>query len=288
MEQQLHPPIPSLKKVANPEDSEVVADVVARIYSCLAQFNSLQPTPRLNDCFKELVDICLTAGNDVEDTIQQMRQRAIEIEHLWSICAEGEAALEYFWAERNVDLTATLDDFPYYSNYNRLTDFELRAMREHRELRDQAMLYVGQGSLPLTPLMFTMKKPHLCISCLDKDTLAVKYACKIFSLLGVHGSFYCGDIGKRDISLREYDILFLSSLVGDTNEEKNLLLEQMRPDLRRGSLVVVRSVPDDHRRLLYPKFSLSYRNTRQYNVLSEYVPKRAMGIINSIQIIETR
>lgn len=136
--------------------------------------------------------------------------------------------------------------------------------------------------------MFTRKEPRLSISCLDKDPLAVEYACKLFSLLGVNGRFYCGDIGKHDVALRDYDIVFLSSLVGDTNEEKNLLLAHMRPDLKRGSLVVVRSVPDDHRRLLYPQFSLSDRNARHYGVLSEYVPKRAMGIINSIQIIEPR
>lgn len=196
--------------------------------------------------------------------------------------------MEYFWAERILSSGASLHDFPYYSNYNRLTDFELGAIRRHRNLADQRMLYVGNGALPFTALMYSRKEKGLLVDCLDRDLKSRELGAKIFEYTGVKGSFHLGDIADADLQLEKYDILFICALVGSSNEEKNAWLERMHPRLNKGSLVVVRSVPDDHRKLLYPQFTFSPENSTRYIRLGEYIPPREIKVINSIQLAEPK
>ncbi len=196
--------------------------------------------------------------------------------------------LEYFWAKKILHSKGSLDDFPYYSNYDRLTDFELEAIKKHRNLTDNKMLYIGNGSLPYTALMFSSKQKGLLVDCLDKDKKARELGAKIFDYVGQTGKFYLDDIDDTELSFERYDVLFLCALIGNSNQEKNAMLGRIHPKLDKRSLVVVRSIPDDHRKLLYPQFSFSQENMARYKPLAEYNPPRELGIINSIKLAEPR
>lgn len=81
------------------------------------------------------------------------------------------------------------------------------------------------------------------------------------------------------------DIVFIAALVGKSNLEKNKILSDIQPCLRSCSFVAVRTVPDDLRRLLYPKFELDDALRTKYQALGEYSLPRETGVINSIVVL---
>lgn len=69
--------------ITHTSKNETIADAVERIYRDIIKFGSLKPSPQVNQHFEELVDLSLKEEGNIESTIQQLKQRGVDIKNLW-------------------------------------------------------------------------------------------------------------------------------------------------------------------------------------------------------------
>lgn len=260
-----------------------LSDKIVTIYNELNSLQSLEPKPHVDLLFTQLVNLVQQKG-DIDVLIPDLKTSGISLAEINNLCSRGEIELEYFWADKIANKLASLTDFFYFNNYDELTTFELEKINKHKKLDNSSILYIGSGSLPLTPLMYKEKEQSLTIDCIDGDEKAVNYGKQIFNIHGISSRIFHEQIsGQREITsvdVKNYDIAFICALVGNSSEGKNEYLQMIDNSFPKNYLVVLRSVPNDFRRLLYPRFELSASN---YRVIAEYSPPK--GIINSIVLL---
>lgn len=160
-------------------------------------------------------------------------------------------------------------------------------------LQEQILLFAGSGALPFTAMMYKQQQPSLDVRCIDKDAEFVRLAGALLSKLGMsYLPISNHDIASLDSDIRSMlsvtNVVFIAALVGDSNSEKNQILDGMHPYINPGSIVAVRSVPADLRRLLYPRFEIGESLRLKYQALGEYSLPRETGVINSIVVLIRR
>jgi len=125
--------------------------------------------------------------------------------------------------------------------------------------------FIGSGPLPLTslcvlqslnrtiPAQESEESAKTRILNIDSSLVAVSQSQRLCEVLGSQWSegmeFSHSAAGEED--LNSFDVVFLAALVGNTQEEKECVLEGVVGRMRRGGLVVVRSARGC-RGLLYP------------------------------------
>ncbi|PIN85776.1 MAG: hypothetical protein COV47_00570 [Candidatus Diapherotrites archaeon CG11_big_fil_rev_8_21_14_0_20_37_9] len=268
-------------------EKEKIVNKAKSLFSELSASNDLSPSPHINKNFCSLVSLSVENNYCFPYAIKELEDEGF-LDKIRQICAKGEMELEYFWCKKILSKKASIQDFPYYENYDFLTDFELKILSKYLDLKDKKMLYVGSGTLPLTVLMFEQKNPLLKITCIDCDKTAVAYSNRLFHSLGSHLNclqFNVSDLGLSELNLNDFDLVFVGALVGESNKEKNEYLENLLPLLKPNCVMVVRSVPFDGRMLLYPKFILNDNLKHRCTVLGEFEPDLESGVINSLMVL---
>jgi len=118
--------------------------------------------------------------------------------------------------------------------------------------------FIGSGPLPLTSLCMLKQlrssifaRPK--IMNIDCDPNAIEQSCTLYRLLGHRAAgmefFQTKQIG--DLSLKEYDVVFLAALAGLTQADKEDLVISTLARMRSDAVIVIRSVWG-MRGLLYP------------------------------------
>lgn len=270
-----------------------IDELVQRIYSIFNQLNAqseLSPNDAVNSLFSSLVYLALNSDPIASKKAVRQIQLDGKLQDIINLCCASEIELERYWANRIIGGENDLTQFPSYRNYVLLTRFELEQMQKYMGLDGKRLLFVGSGALPLTAMMFKQQQPSLGIRCIDKDAEFVRLSRALLSRLGISylpiSSHDIANLGSDVQSmLSASDIVFIAALVGKSNSEKNKILSGIRPYLKSGSFVAVRTVPDDLRRLLYPKFELDDALRIKYRALGEYSLPRETGVINSIVVL---
>jgi nicotianamine synthase len=132
--------------------------------------------------------------------------------------------------------------------------------------------FIGSGPLPLSAICLSQNleesgtsnipEPGLpSVLNIDKVPDAISQSRILVEKLGATKMYFsCQEIGRSDLDLRSFDVVFLAALVGETQEEKEKLLISVVRSMREGALVVIRTA-HGLRQLLYPvniQFSQSF------------------------------
>lgn len=202
------------------------------------------------------------------------------------ICADAEACLELHWAEhilkgKNPDeVFDRLKSFPYYDNYEELTRLELCAILSATKTAPTRVAFIGSGPLPLTSLclLHSLKNSQLSRSLsspspaaaspgaepvvvlnVDYNEAAIAASLSLSLALGERGrgmEFICADASSASKDLGEFDVVYMASLVGISQAEKESIILQVASRMRKGALLVVRS-SWGLRTCLYPEVDLA-------------------------------
>lgn len=269
-----------------------LVQTIKSIFHALSSKRDLSPNEDTNSLFRYLIHI-VSSGNPNINGVVESLQKDGTLQGLIKLNCRGEIELERYWANRIIEGGNNLIQFPYYGNYVILTRFELEQMQKYMGLDGKRLLFVGSGALPFTAMMFKQQQPSLDVRCIDKDAEFVRLSGALLSKLGIsYLPISIRDITNLDSGIQSMlstsDIVFIAALVGDSNSEKNRILVSIHPYLKPSSVVAVRSVPADLRRLLYPKFELDDSLRIKYQALGQYSLPRETGIINSIVVLSTR
>jgi nicotianamine synthase len=222
-----------------------VGAAIEAIHAGLAARPNLKPDPATDRLFRRLVALVTTApaGTPVAPAVQAA---------LPGLCAEGEHELERAWAARIAVARRPAEElarFPYADNYVRLTRLELATLRR-LGVRPRRVLFVGAGSLPLSPLLLSAGL-GVAVDALDRDPHAVAAAQRVVGRLeggavtAAHGELAAaGDLGR-------YDLVVLAALVGMTPAVKAGHVARLAGLMRPGAVLLARSARG-LRTLLYP------------------------------------
>ena len=238
----------------------------------------LRPGPLVNGLFQSLVAAALAAAPH-----ELLDARTIEALH--RLCSRGEANLEAHWASRIHANPESIVDFPYLDNYRKLAAAEYRAIVDALGAAPRTLVFVGSGPLPLSAVLLAQSGHGLRVTCVDRDVHAVRQGWRVARALIGPGAraaltFARADAGKHDYSA--YDVVLVAALVGLTRTEKATMLGRIADTLAPGSLLAARSVPEDGRRMLYPRIEHS-SVPATLDVLGEVDPPP--GVINSLLLM---
>jgi precorrin-6B methylase 2 len=243
----------------------------------------LRPGPRVNGLFQELVALALATDVAVPGSSRSWDGQLLA--ELYDLCACGETRLESHWARLVADDPGKIHDFPYLDNYVTLSQGELLALNRVAPRRVRTLAFVGAGPMPLTALAMGRCEPGLRVTCIDRDPDALSLGRRVVRAVrpAARLRFLLADAVEADYS--PYDAVLIAALVGVDREEKATVMASVAETMRKGSLLAVRSVPPDGRRLLYPRIEPD-DVPGCLDVLQEWIP--APGVINSLVVMAAR
>lgn len=202
------------------------------------------------------------------------------------LCSDGEYQLEAYWTERILNenshdqgtkaLTSSVENhwntfsdhnaasamllnFPYYANYMDLIQMEMNAIASvGKGSRPKTFGVLGSGPLPLTSICilqsFKKNKETVSVHNFDRDPQAISRSSELCCKLGCSRNemhFQRLDVMTDRCAMFDIDVVYLASLVGITNEEKQTAISNIVKQMRPGALFVIRSA-HSLRGLLYP------------------------------------
>lgn len=243
--------------------SDLTSKLIQSLYQELAAAPSLEPSEKINSVFSRLVEQCTVTDEGVAAAVLGDPEVSRIRPHLIELCSEGEYRLERYWAGRvagAADPRRELAGFPYYANYERLTQLEAHALlgaigREEPApggLAVQRVLFVGSGPLPLSSIMLAGEY-GMMVDNVDSDPEACRLGDELVRGLGLPErlSFTCRD-AAQPTDLSSYDAVFLAALVGLEEPEKRKIINRLSERMRPGALLVIRTA-HQMRALLYPR-----------------------------------
>lgn len=252
------------------------------LYKRLKRKSSLKPSVDTNNLFSSLVKLALSVEANTYQEFPPSVQAILPDIH--TLASHGEYELEQYWAKRIIASpfpAIELEQYPYYHNYEQLTQLEYQSLRVLGERRITRVLFVGSGPLPLSAILLA-RTFGVRVTCLDKDEDAVRLSGKLIEKLGLS---HVIEVAHKDIlstiTLAEYDVVFLGALVGMTEQEKLDVINHLYTHVRPGALIVIRTAHQG-RRLLYPFFD--ERKISNFALHAVIEPKNE--VVNSIILAE--
>lgn len=241
----------------------------------------MTPTPAFNAAVNDLIDKIIALPPEhlrlVTPTLRQTVQALI---------ADVEGYRESEWAKRiftSSDPTATLREFPYTENYDRIVSREIGLLdASGLELNDHhRMLAIGSGPLPMTALQFYVRR-GVIVDQSDIDESALQLGRHVSQALELPGEYLLG-AGDSLIPERQYDVIFIAVLAGGSHEEKQAIVTNLLPYLKPGGRLLLRS-SKGARSVIYP--SIDPERLIGTRLLAEAHPNDI--VINSSLVFERK
>lgn len=254
----------------------------------LAQLDrtDLQPAPRVNALFTELVAESTTPGAPVKylpaDLLHRVR----------AVCGAGETKLEHHWAERVIAHPEQLGNFPYLDNYRQMLRSEAPALA--RVVGPGAPIaFIGSGPLPLSAIL--LARTGFDVTVLDADAHAIQLGDGVVTATNTHpeasallpgapATLRSVHAPAEDHDYTPYAAVIVAALVGATHDATYQILRTVAETLSPGGLLAARSVPPDGRRLLYPRLDVTCLTG--FDVIGETIPPQ--DVINSLVLLRPR
>ena len=236
----------------------------------------------MNSNLSELVNVVRDTTAEHSEEILNDKEIQVIQNNLRRMSSEAESELELFWVKealKSLDTEKILRAFPYYSNYEKMTDLETESMRLCGTHRNHKVLFVGSGPLPLSSIMMA-KKCRVLVDNLDVDAAACRFSQKLIERLELSGKIRTikGDILDME-DLSEYQTILIAALAGENDKEKQRIIDHVVSKSGKDSHIVMRSV-SNLGKLLYPEITQDHLKNIQVIRRSE----NSKDVINSIII----
>lgn len=232
-------------------------DKILGIYEELSSAKSLKPSERINATFSELVAIVQDTHVDHSKDILDDKEIRLIQNDLRRMSARAESELELFWVKnalKSADVEKILKIFPYYLNYEKMTDLEIENMQLCNVHRNHKALFVGSGPLPLSSIMMA-RKYGISIDNLDMDDEACTLSRELIERIGL--SEKIGTVRGNILDMHDltgYQTIFISALTGESEQDKARIINHVVERSEKGTHIVMRSV-NDLGILLYPEIT---------------------------------
>lgn len=291
-----HSPITENKEVT---EANVLIKKILHIHAEFVARVDLQPCAELNELYSDLVDICTLPVTEEFSNMILENPRILEILHeLRNFCSLIEFNTEKYWSVKAAgDENATeqevctrIEEIPNIGVNMSLIHDELTAMRVESQKPLESIAVIGSGPLPLTGLgltgMLFDTPTNIRVLNIDRELDAIEAAETLCNRLGskLKGmEFLCADAGSS-LCLAEFDAVYLAILVGNTQQEKELLLKNLTSKMRPGALLIVRGTTK-LKRLMYSVFDPTTESMAQIiDVKTIVYPKKNHYIVDSVII----
>jgi len=237
--------------------------------------DTLKPCKETNQVLSNLVN------NVINENISENELETGEISELRALCGKAEFELEKHWAEKIMNSESPeekIREFPYYSNYVKLADFEYSTLVGCcNDLKKEAV-FVGGGPLPMTAIMFATHY-GFDVTIIDRDEEAVERSKELIESLNMDAEVIQSSAEKFD-DYKDYDTVHVASMVGENEEEELEVFQNIRSQLDKHTHIIGRTV-HGNRRLLYRP--VSYNVKEMFNVEAERRPSKE--IVNSTTVM---
>lgn len=220
---------------------------IHRLYNQIKSLPTLSPTPEVNTLFSHLVRTCS------DPCCQPSQLKHEERIHLVQLCSQAEKELELYYAEESgaKGMEYILEkQFPYTKNYYDLVGLEMAAVQHF--MNPSSFVFLGGGPLPISAYILATKY-NLRGTIIDSDEKSCLHSREVLGTLCTENTLTVRQCAAKEYAdYSKYDLIILGALVGETEEEKRLILSTIINISRKGTLIVVRS-SFDGKTNLYPE-----------------------------------
>ena len=194
--------------------------------------------------------------------------------------------LNRIWAERGFSMEKyfaqqqNIQSFDFYPKYKKLMKFDSLMLRKVIGRREYAkVIFVGSGPLPLSLKLLRINIPKVGF---DINPEAVELAKKSVpkDRFGRKILYKEGDFFNIKIMEKKPVIVYIAGLIQNKIEGLARLIKQ----LPKGSILIVRTVANDKRKLFYER--VDKNKFLKYGLVKEFNPTKSSGIVNGMIAIK--
>lgn len=246
--------------------------------------------PLSNQNFYQLLDrieklFPLTYSSEVNQLFKELQEELdslIEYNHLLI------KRLNIIWAERGFSmerhfaLQKNIQSFDFYPKYKRLLNFDsLRLKKSIKGTSYSKVIFIGSGPLPLSLKLLRLNIQKVGY---DISSEAIELSKKSIpkDRFGRKILYKKGNFFNLNISEKRPVIVYIAGLIKGKKEGISRLIKQ----LPKGSLIVLRTVANDKRNLLYER--LNKNNFFKFGRVKEFNPTKSSGIVNGMIVIKLK
>ena len=183
---------------------------------------------------------------------------------------------KYFSQQQNI---YSFDFYPKYKKLMKRDSLLLRKVMNDREY--SKVIFIGSGPLPLSLKLLRINIQKIGYD-LMQEAIALSSKSVPKDRFGRKIIYREGNFFELKLQERKPVIVYVAGLIQGKKEGIPRLIKQ----LPRGSLIVVRTVANDKRNLLYERLQKNY--FYKFGRVKEFNPTKSSGIVNGMIVIERR
>lgn len=250
-------------------------DDIKKIYKELISIEDYKPSKKVNKLFSKIVDFVINGKGDIGLSVKK-------IKNMRRICGLAEYELEKYWAYKIIRSklpNKTIKDFPYFKNYELLTDLEWQTLISCDIHKNHTIVFIGSGPLPLTAIML-VEKYYQKLVVVDSSKEACDISSKLIKKLGLQNkiSVVCQD-GAKYNNYSSFNTIFVAALAGVDENTKCRIFSKIKKCAPEDVHILARS-SWGKRKMLYPPVPLN--SYKIFRLVTELRPIDT--IINSMVI----
>ena len=196
--------------------------------------------------------------------------------------------LNIIWAERGFSVERyfaqqkNIQSFDFYPKYKRLLRFDSLMLGKVIKGRAYAkVIFVGSGPLPLSLKLLRLNIQKVGYD-ITQEAVKLSKSSVPKDRFGRTIIYKKADFFKMKLCEKKPVIIYIAGLIPNKKEGIARLVKQ----LPKGSLIVVRTVANDKRELLYER--LKKNDFLKFGYVKEFNPSKSSGIVNGMIIIEVK
>ncbi|MBM3206056.1 MAG: hypothetical protein FJZ43_00330 [Candidatus Staskawiczbacteria bacterium] len=207
-----------------------------------------------------------------------------EIVNLHKVISQSVYEFEKYWANtiiKSKNPRKAFESFSDMDRYRKLTKMEWMSLLICSSHKKHNILFIGGGPLPITAILIAQNHGQK-VTVIDADAFACDISRRLVKKLGLSKKIIIIQSDALGFqNYRQFNVIFLASLVGiEKNMKENILLH-MRKHLQSKTHILVRST-FGKRKILYPPLP-----RRAYDIFNPILEARILnGTINSVIIFE--
>ena len=223
-----------------------------------------------------------------EDTNKLFVQFTRYLEHLSDYDETLAKRLNTIWAYRGFSIEKhfskqqniqSFDFYPKYKNLMKRDSLLLRKVMKGRKY--EKVIFVGSGPLPLSLKLLRINVQKVGYDIM-KEALELSAKSVSKDRFGRKIIYKKANFFEMELEERKPVIIYIAGLIQGKKEG----IARVAQQLPKGSLIVVRTVADDKRALLYER--LQKNDFLKFGKVKEFNPTRSSGIVNGMIVVEVK
>ncbi len=245
----------------------------AGLFNKIISLKSFRPSKETNQVFSKLVSYTLNPKNSISITKTQINK-------LQKMCSESEYELEKYWANKIInadDPKDALSQFPYYSNYTKLTQLEWHTLLSCSHHNNHNVVFAGGGPLPLTAIVM-VKNYVKKVTVLEVDKTAYNLSLQLVKKLGLSKKVTI--VNTDAASFKDYskfNVIVVAALAGVNKNAKIGIFHKIKKESSPESHILARS-SSGLREMLYRPIDKSFY--KMFKPVVEVHPQN--DVVNSV------